>query len=168
MSRIESCVIHWIQAWLQICCFAQDLIRDMLFQSYVIFLLKDQWMLERWSEAMGFRRRQLLANSIELFISYEKSLVVAARNLHRIKTFLTVELSKYHKSGSTFSSSEPIAATTCQQWLQPIRESLVFVLARSTRPSCAGVGRGLNLDSNLNSAAWPMGWRGFICSETPK
>ena len=25
-----------------------------------------------------------------------------------------------------------------------------------------------NLDSNLNSAAWPMGCSGFICSETPK
>ena len=45
-----------------------------------------------------------------------------------IKTFLTVELSQYRKSGSTFSSSEPVAA----------RSDPVFVLARPTRPSCAG------------------------------
>ena len=28
--------------------------------------------------------------------------------------------------------------------------------------------RGSNLDSNFNSAAWPMGCKGFICSEVPK
>ena len=36
-----------------ICCFAQDLIRNLLFCSYVIFLLRDQWMFARLSEAMG-------------------------------------------------------------------------------------------------------------------
>ena len=29
-------------------------------------------------------------------------------------------------------------------------------------------GRGSNLDSNLNSAAWPTGCKGFICSEVQK
>ena len=33
--------------------------------------------------------------------------VVTARYLQSIKTFLTVELSQYRKSGSLFSSSEP-------------------------------------------------------------
>ena len=33
---------------------------------------------------------------------------------------------------------------------------------------CQIIGRGSNLDSNVNSAAWPMGCRGFICSETPE
>ena len=34
----------------------------------------------------------------------------AARYLQSIKTLLTLELSQYRKSGSTFSSSEPVAA----------------------------------------------------------
>ena len=33
---------------------------------------------------------------------------------------------------------------------------------------CQMTGRGLNLDSNLNSAAWPTGSKGFICSEIPE
>ena len=66
----------------------------MLFCSYVIFLLRDQWLIDRFSEAMGAAlvtfasgRQQLVANSIEIFISHEKKVirwrVVAARNLYR-------------------------------------------------------------------------------------
>ena len=39
----------------------------------------------------------------------KKKWLVAARYLQSIKTFLTVEVSQYSKSGSTFSSSEPVA-----------------------------------------------------------
>ena len=63
-----------------------------------------------------FGQQQLLANSIENFISHEKKKllvgVVAAQYLQSIKTFLTVELSQYSKSGSTFSSSEPVAVSS--------------------------------------------------------
>ena len=38
---------------IQTCCFAQDSIRNMLLCSYVIFLFRDQCMIERFSEAMG-------------------------------------------------------------------------------------------------------------------
>ena len=38
---------------IQTCCFAQDSIQNMWFCSYVIFLLRDQQMLERLREAMG-------------------------------------------------------------------------------------------------------------------
>ena len=63
------------------------------------------------SDGRGFGRQQLLANSIEIFISHEKKKwLVAARNLQSIKTLLTLELSQYRKSGSMFSSSEPVAA----------------------------------------------------------
>ena len=34
-------------------CFARDSIRSKLFCSYVIFLLRDEWLIERFSEAMG-------------------------------------------------------------------------------------------------------------------
>ena len=49
-------------------------------------------------------------------------------NLQSIKNLLTLELSQYHKSGSVFSSSEPVAASSavflklaccCQQRLLP-------------------------------------------------
>ena len=43
-------------------------------------------------------------------ISMKKKWLVAARNLQIIKTLLTLELSQYRESGSTFSSSEPVAA----------------------------------------------------------
>ena len=64
------------------------------------------------SDGRGFGRQQLLANSIENFISHENKKwlvggVVAVRNLQSIKTISTVKLSQYRNSGSTFYSSEP-------------------------------------------------------------
>ena len=68
------------------------------------------------SNGRCFGLQQLLANSIENFISHEKKSVVTAGYLQSIKTFLTLELSQYRKSGSTFSSSEPVAAlSNCHQ-----------------------------------------------------
>ena len=49
-------------------------------------------------------------DSIENFISHEKKIIVAARNLQSIKTLLNLELSQYRKSGGMFSSNEPVAA----------------------------------------------------------
>ena len=54
--------------------------------------------------------QQLLANSIFIKKISSKKKVVAAQNLQSIKAFLTLELNQYHKSGSMFSSSEPVAA----------------------------------------------------------
>ena len=69
---------------------------------------------------------------MEIFILHEKNkLLVAARNLQSIKTLLALELSQYRKSGSMFSSSEPVAA------LSYCRQRPVFVLARPTRASIA-------------------------------
>ena len=47
-------------------------------------------------------RQQLLANSIKISFHTKKS--------ESIKILLTLELSQYRKSGSIFSSSEPVAA----------------------------------------------------------
>ena len=52
-----------------------------------------------------FGQQQLLAYSIEIFISHEKNWLVTALNLQSIKILLSLELSPYHKSGSMFSSS---------------------------------------------------------------
>ena len=126
--------------------------------------------------------------------TWSDSSLKAALYSQSMKTFLTLQLSQYHKSGSTFMSSEPVAASSdcCLLW-----KCHVFVLAQPPSPSCAwalpkelchwfcsqnhqlssGTAFGsdcqmtsnsLNLYSNLNFAAWSMDCRGFICSETPK
>ena len=59
------------------------------------------------SDVRGFGRQQLLANSIENFISHEKKRLAAARNLQRIKP---LELSQYHKRGSTELARFPQAS----------------------------------------------------------
>ena len=71
-------------------------------------------MIKRLSEAMG---AALVGNNflpIPLKFSFhmKKKLIglVAAQYLQSIKAFLTLKLSQYRKSGSTFSSSEPVAA----------------------------------------------------------
>ena len=64
------------------------------------------------SDGRGFGWQQLPADSNGHSISNEKKSVVTARYLQSIKTLLTLELSQYRKSNSTFSSSEPVAASS--------------------------------------------------------
>ena len=45
-------------------------------------------------------------------------MTVSARNLQTIKIFLTLELSQYCNSGSNFSSSEPVVASSDCSWLR--------------------------------------------------
>ena len=92
-------------------CFAQDSIWNMRFCSYVTFLLRDQWMIKRLSKETG---AALVGNNISpipLKISFrmKKKLLVAARNLKSIETFLTLELSQYRKSSCKLSQSRPAA-----------------------------------------------------------
>ena len=63
-------------------------------------------------------RQQLLANSIENFSSHEEKKVThCCPKFTNHKTFLTLELSQYCKSGSMSSSSEPVAACSYCCWL---------------------------------------------------
>ena len=192
---------------IETCCFAQDSIQKMLFCSYVIFLLRDEWMIEDlaklWALPWSATTSILLYWN---FISHEKKKVtIVARNLQSIKTFLALELSQYRKSGSMFSSSEPVAASSdcrrlwnavrvltclclsiclclpcvcaCQsdlhkqslraaprawQLILPSKPSITFW--NSLQKDCQMTCRGLNLDSNLNCAAWPTSCKGFIAS----
>ena len=74
----------------------------------------------------GTSRRRLLAESIENFISHEKkNWLVAARNSQTIKIFLTLNLSQYSKSVSTFSSSKQ--PPTLSPLPPPIDSSLLFL-----------------------------------------
>ena len=81
-----------------------------------------------WSYGRCFGLQQLLANSIEIFISHEKKWLVAAQNLQSIETLLILELSKYSKSRA--GSSQQRLLTT---WKHP-----VFMLAHPTGASRAG------------------------------
>ena len=129
------------------------------------------------------------------FISRENKFVVTARNLQSMKTFLTLELSQHPESGSTFSSSQPVAAAEtatesrtpgfcacsppanghgfCRQNLR-LSSGIAFVSDHRIARWPAGAffkfesGRGSNLGSNLGTAAWPTSCKGFICSEIPE
>ena len=61
------------------------------------------------SDERCFGRQQFLAHSMEISFPMKQKSVVSTRYLQSTKTFLTVEVSQYRKSGSTFSSSEPAA-----------------------------------------------------------
>ena len=164
----------------------------MRFCSYVIFLLRDERMIERFSEAMG---AALVGNNFSQILwkfhfKWKKKWLVAARNVQSIKTLLTLELSQYRKSGSMFSSSEPVAALSdcCRlgnalYLCSPVRPAQAkqesgpksLAVDLPSKPSITSwnslqrdrqmTGRGSNLDSNLNSAAWPTSCKGFIASE---
>ena len=140
-------------------------------------------MIKKSSEAMG---AALVNNNFspipqKLLFHIKKKILVVAQYLQSITTFLTLELSQYSKSGSMFSSSETIVASSnCSQFgntlclistVRPAQavpergpKSLAIDLAVKTfnylqLPSGAFgsdfymTGRGSNLDSNLNFAA---------------
>ena len=108
-----------------------------------------------------------------------------------------LEISKYHESGSTISSSEQVAARSdCRRlgnalcWCSPVRPAEAVQGRGPKSPAimshwlcsqnfssqlssgiafgsdCHITCRGSILDSNLNSAAWPTSFKGFICSKS--
>ena len=137
------CCLIWIWAdalsldrsLIKTCCFAvskfaQVSIQNMWFSSYVIFFTQRPMIDTKIEQSYGrcFGQQQLLANSIEIFISHEKKWLVAAQNLQSIETLLILELSKYSKS----------LAGSCQQRLLTTRKRPVFILAHPTGASRAG------------------------------
>ena len=89
----------------------------MLFCSHIIFLLRDQWLIERLSEAMSAAsvgNNFSLVISIEIFISNEKKSDSSRPELYKslLKLFdsRTEYVSQEWYCGSTRSSSEPVAA----------------------------------------------------------
>ena len=120
---------------------------------------------------------------------------------HSQKYFTKLEVcscsSHYASHSAAHIARHRMFSSSKQQLLQLTSKGPVFVLARTTSPSCAEAlpqvlghwfcsrnfqlsseitsgsdckitSRGLNLDSNLNSAAWLTGCKGFISSEVPK
>ena len=62
------------------------------------------------SDGRGFGQQQLPANSIGISFPNEKRICRHGPISTKHQNLFTVELSQYRKSGSTFSSSEPVAA----------------------------------------------------------
>ena len=62
---------------------------------------------------------------------------ISARDLQSIKTFLTLELSQYRKSGTPVARFVKRAVRGPRR-LPPTRKRPVFVLVRPTRPNSAG------------------------------
>ena len=136
------------------------------------------------SYGCSFGQHQLVADSMENFVSHEKKKwLVAVWNLQSIKTLfklLTLELSQYRKSDSIFSSREPVTASSdCSRlrscvcacpsdahtqsrrapqraWLLilPSKPLIAFWNSLQRDFQTLMTCRGSNLDSNLNSAAW--------------
>ena len=141
----------------------------MLFCSYVIFLLRDEWMIERFSLVKQLARPWLATTSRQFywnFISHEKEKWhVTALYLQSIKTLLALELSQYRKSGSMFSSSEPAATAAdsetpcvCARPSDPRKQSWraaprAWPLILPSKPSIA-FWNSLRRDVRWPAAAW--------------
>ena len=110
----------------------------MLLCSYVIFWLKDQWMIKRLSKATG---AGLVCNNftpIPSKISFHMGIKSNLLNVSfrpEPKTFLALGLSRYSKSCSTFSSSEQVAASSDCSRIRNTLSHPVFLLTHPTRPS---------------------------------
>ena len=108
------------------------------FCSYVIFLLRDQWLIERLGEAMG---SVLVCNKflpIPSTVSFHmKKKWLCCPKFTSIKTLLTLELSQYLKSGSIcFPQASLLQPAATAAYLET---PCVCVLACPTRASSAWV-----------------------------
>ena len=85
---------------------------------------------KQWARLWYARTSHLFHRNFH-FTWKKKKWLVAAWNLQSIKTSLTLELSKYHKSGSMFSSSEPVAAHS--DWWHLDRHEMAAPLSMKTK-----------------------------------
>ena len=165
----------------------------MRFCSYVIFLLRDQWLIERLSEAMG---AALVGNNFSpipskfSFHIKRKKWLVAARNYKALKPSWLLNWISIARVVAWFSQailSRPAATVAdsetpclCARLFDQRKQSRraaprAWQLILPSKPSitvwnnvqrdCQMTGWGSNLDSNLNSAAQPTSCKEFFTSE---
>ena len=165
----------------------------MLFCSYVIFLLRDQWQIVRLSEVMGAALVSNNFSPISLKFSFhmiKKSDLSLPKIYKALKPcwFLNwVRITRVVACFPQASLSLPAATAADSKMpcvcarqsyrskqsqraapralpsILPSKPSIAFW--NSLQRDCQMTGRGLNLDSNLNCAAWPTSCKGFIASE---
>ena len=137
---------------------------------------------------------QLLANAIENFISHEKKSDSSRPKIYKalndfwlsnwvgiakvIACFL--QASRLLPTATVADSETPCVCARpsdppkqCRRaaqraWLLILPSLPSITFWNRLQRDCQMTGRGSNLDSNLNSAAWSTGCKGFICSEAPK
>ena len=165
----------------------------MLFCSYVIFLLRDQWLIERLSEAMG---AALVSINFLLILSkfhftWEKKSDSSLPKIYKAlkPCWLLNWLSIASVVACFPQASRSLPAVTAADLETPCvcaRQSClpkqsrraaprVWLLILPSKPSitfwnslqrdCQMTGRGSKLDSNLNSATWPTSCKSFIASK---
>ena len=116
----KAVLFDWNLSRRRICCFAQDLIRNMWICFYALFFSETNKWLKDWAkqaQLWSITSSGETYQKISFRIPYwkkksERKSVVTAHNLQGIKTFWTLKLSQYRKSGSTFSSSKPVGASS--------------------------------------------------------
>ena len=115
--------------------------------SYASLLLRDQLMIERWSQATkASTTTTTTTTTTATSTTMSTTTTTTTTTTVKTKTLMTLELSQYSKSWSTFSSSVQVAASCyCSllgndglmsracAWKRP-----VFILACQKSPSCAG------------------------------
>ena len=158
----------------------------MRFCSYVIFLLLDQWLIERLSKALLLGAALVDSNFSptplghrKFHFIWKKKWLSAALNVQSIKNFLTLELSCFpqaslSRSAATAADLKTPCVCACQSYprkqsrraaprawplILPSKPSITFW--NSLWRDCQMTGRGSNLDSNLNSATWPTSCKGL-------
>ena len=177
--QLRSAALHWILFWT--CCSVP--------MSY--FYYNDR----KIELGRCFGQQQLLANSIQNFISHEKKKsALSLPNIYKaLKPFwlsnwasIARVVARFPEANrllpsSTAANSEtpyvcarPSDSPTLSRSAAPRAWPLILPLnlplssgiafGRNCQMNC----RGSNLNWNLNSAAWPTGCKGFICSKVPK
>ena len=132
------------------------------------------------SNGLCFGHQQLLANSIQNFISCEKKnsdllwpkiykALKPSWHTNRVSiTRVVVSQSQPTATASDQAGKQPKqcrrAAQRAWQLILPPKPSITF--RNSLQRDCHMTCRGSNLDSNLKSAAWPTSCNGFSSSKT--
>ena len=105
---------------IQICCFAQDSIENILLCSYVIFLIRDQWMIERltpdWAKWWVLLWSATTLPIPMILFHWKFHFTLKKVPYHCVLQpeiwLLTLELIQDNRSGSMFSSSLLLPAAT--------------------------------------------------------
>ena len=141
--QIWADILSSDRSWTETCCFAQDSTRNMRFCSYIIFLLRDQWLTERLSKAMG-------AALVSYKFLLTKAVSTTSRQFHQNFHFTW---KKNDLQSRREALANPNGPKEARAWplILPSKPSITFwnSLWRDRQMTS----RDSTLDSNLNSAA---------------
>ena len=154
-----------------------DSIRNTRFCSYVIFVLKDQWSKD-WAKRWALLWSATTPRKCPVFVPAQPARPSCAwarpqdlghwfcSQNFRLSSGMAFHYAAWRKTGFRgldlrlgYLNVHILALAFHARWLK---------MPSKFGSDCHMTFRGSNLDSNLNSAAWPIDCRGFICSKTPQ